>query len=114
MLTWNAKNAVKKHPRITDRYHQNITISNNYKQTNKTMNKQVLRILELCLKLKEEKGYDIFFEWHPHCDQISIRHSENFKWNYETDVHFYWQKVYLDHPKSEKKLDAIITHLEKL
>ena len=85
------------------------------KQTDKTMNLKLARILELCLALKEQKGYDVFFRYEPHCHLLNIHYWEGFKWDSSKDQNYAYQSnVYLDLLGAEKKLDAIITHLETL
>lgn len=78
------------------------------------MEKEVLKIMELCIQLKEEKGYDIFFDWVPHCNMVAVRHSETYKWDAGYTSHFYWVKAYIDEPEDSKKLSQIVNHLESL
>lgn len=78
------------------------------------MKKQVLRIMELCLQLKEEKGYDIFFKWVPHCEKVSVRHSDTYKWDLGYHSHFYSVYAYIDEPEDSKKLSEIVNHLKSL
>ena len=78
------------------------------------MNKQVLRILQLILQLKREKGYEINFNYSPHVNSIQVRYENGFKYATRTDKYAYQAMVYLDQPRAEGGVNSIIKHLEML
>jgi hypothetical protein len=78
------------------------------------MNKQVLRILELILQLKRDKGYEISFSYFGHVNSIQVRYDEGFKYQSRGDDYAYQAIVYLDQPRAEGGVNSIIKHLEKL
>jgi hypothetical protein len=78
------------------------------------MSKQVLRILELILQLKREKGYEIFFKYSPHTNSLNVYYMKGFKWTSTMDDNMYDALVYLDQPRAEGGLNSIIKHLESL
>jgi len=78
------------------------------------MNNQVIGILEMILRLKEEKGYEISFSYFAHVNSIQVRYDQGFKYATRGDDYAYQAIVYLDQPRAEGGLDSIINHLEKL
>ena len=78
------------------------------------MNKQVLRILELILQLKRDKGYEIWFDYYPHVNMLRVRYENGFKHETRTEDYAYQANVCLDLPRAEGGLNSIIKHLESL
>jgi len=78
------------------------------------MSKQVLMILELILRLKRDKGYEIHFSYFGHANSIQVRYEDGFKYATRTDKYAYQAIVYLDQPRAEGGVNSIIKHLEKL
>ena len=78
------------------------------------MNKQVIKILELILQLKQEKGYEIMFNYSAHVNSIKVRYDEGFKYATRTDKSAYHAMVYLDQPRAKGGVNSIIKHLESL
>jgi hypothetical protein len=78
------------------------------------MNAKMFRILELCLALKEQKGYDVFFQYSPHVHLLRVFYWEGLTFNGGKDYAYHSNTYLDDRLGAEKKLDAIIKHLESL